>query len=244
MATTFANLKSYVTHYLASSPTSIVTDVATTAGRIVNEAGRYLFDMHQWSWRNRASATIGYTQDQNYADLPSDFGELAAGGLVENGSVYGRTISVGLSTIRRLRESDSNTGNTGNRYYALEYPTQTAVTNAAPNARLALYPTPASTDASAAQLTYRAKWIELSSDTDVPNIQLRYESLLFRLVEAFALEQEQEGRGAIDAVHNSMIFRSLADADGSAQPILGPVVGGQLTSLPTSDIFWTVTQPS
>lgn len=222
--TTFANLKSYVTHYLAGSPATVVTDADTTKGRIVNDAGRLMVNCHDWSWLVRPNAAVNYTSGQNFADLPGDFGRLLS--VAQSSNVSTSLCPTTAENIARMRQWDDTSGTTG--YYALEHQPRAVNTQFQPRPRLALYPTPSSDTASALLVTYRAAWTELVNDADVPNIPDDYDLLLRNFIRAVAYEQDDQREDAVNAVLSSAVFARLAARDGATQANLGDVTGGSL----------------
>lgn len=61
MALTLANLRAYLRHAIGgASASSIVTDAATTETQCVNEAGRFLFSMFPWKFREGASSRLDF----------------------------------------------------------------------------------------------------------------------------------------------------------------------------------------
>lgn len=55
MALTLLELKAVAKHELGGDPEAIYTDADTVKQQIVNEAGRFMVNMHPWSWRLRSA---------------------------------------------------------------------------------------------------------------------------------------------------------------------------------------------
>ena len=63
----------HIRHTLASEDVPSIG-----AYRILNDAGQYMVNMHNWRWCEGAQATLSLTANQDYAWLPEDFREIVA----------------------------------------------------------------------------------------------------------------------------------------------------------------------
>lgn len=63
----------HIRHTLASEDVPSIG-----AYRILNDAGQYMVNMHNWSWCEGAQQTLSLTKDQDYVWLPEDFREIIA----------------------------------------------------------------------------------------------------------------------------------------------------------------------
>ena len=63
----------HIRHTLASEDVPSIG-----AYRILNDAGQYMVNMHNWVWCEGVQATLSLTADQDYVWLPEDFRELIA----------------------------------------------------------------------------------------------------------------------------------------------------------------------
>ncbi len=183
MALTLAEYIAHIEHELGGSPAHELS-----ATQIVNEAGRHLFSMNEWTFRTRPPTTLGLTASQAYIALPSDFDELVAYSPASGKSeVFTLTKAADLAHHRT-----HPVGKAGDYWMALVQPTQVATTSGSPVQRLELWPTPAATVSSVMNIWYRALWTELDSEDDVPNIPLWVEPVFVRTVRAFAIGYHTE----------------------------------------------------
>lgn len=227
MALTLANLRAMAQHILGGAPGTIVTSATATGNLMVNEAGRRLAMSHTWKWLERNPTTLDLTSGQAYIALPTDFAHLIA---CEAAPSLGRCLN--LTTFGGLAEMRARLITTTGAYFAaIVQPTQAAA-NSAPGApRLELWPTPGANVTAAFAIWYRAKWTELSSDTDVANVPLWIEPLLCQMVRAVAKGYEEEDiDDRIDRVLGGGTFAQAIEHDGQIQPDYGPIEGGAVGS--------------
>jgi len=201
---------------------------------VVNDAGRYLVNMHAWTWRHRPSATLDFVADQAYVQCPADFGEMTA---FESATT---SQNVRLASINQILLYRSGTAGTSfNTYAALVWPSQTTSKVPPGRPRFELWPTPASSTAGAINLSYRATWAELDDGDDVANIPLEYTQLLIRMVRAHAVYLISNDDGAIDMVDQSTMAQRLKDRDGRTQGNLGPITYGMDSDEAFQQNTWT-----
>ena len=231
MSITLATLKQHVQHALGGSVASQL-DEAT----IINEAGRYMF-MTPWKFRERSPATITTVADQDYIELPADFGEMIAMNMAD-GLVKSFTFTTFQDLVQRRSTS---TGATNHYWVAVSHPAPSDDGGIVPDARLELYPTPTTGD----QITvaYRAKWDELSNDEDNALIPDYAESALVSAVRAFALGYEEEGlEMRLAEIENGALWIRLKEKDGLIQPDYGPIRGSALSQIrPSYQLPWDST---
>jgi len=219
-ALTLADYRSFVKHALSGDPNVVYTSVNVTKDRIINQAGRHMTLAHPWKYLERPILTMTLTAQQNFMDLPVDFGHLESLD-VTGGSDF--TVSpTTMSYINSVRSESTETFHS--TLYAISWPGQNSRAELQPNPRLEFYP-----DVSAStsfKVHYRAGWSELSESTDVPNIPITFEHLFQKYIRAFAMEQDDEQEQAIDRVDQSSVFRSLVDSQSRISWDHGPVRGG------------------
>jgi hypothetical protein len=201
-------------------------DVRNSGKDIVNQAGRYLADMHAWQSRQAPTVNLSLYADQDWIDIPPGANEVisirATNALVRH---------VQLTTIDKINELRSVlvTG-TLDYWVAFEYPQPSTKKQMAPHGRLALYPTPTADAVDALRATFAFGWRELNDMQDVPNIRPRHEMLLRELIGAVARGFSTKIQGTVtahvDAVEKSNMLGSLKSADGRDQSSLGPMTGG------------------
>lgn len=161
-----------------------------------------------------------------YVNLPADFGLL-----IDIESTNNHTRQVTLTSLGHLETLRGDIVEATLDYFvALEFPTQTSASAAPPQARLSIYPPPASDAAGALSLVYRAGWVELSNPSQVANIPPQFDALLVELVRAFA-----QARGGIsdktlvdllEPIERSALMDRLKRHDGAVQPRIGPLRHG------------------
>lgn len=196
---------------------------------LVNDAGSYLFDMHNWPWAIRDGQKLPLIEGQNYVELPADFQQMIKVTAVDR--LVREVYPVSLGTIDELRGTIAAEGVT-DWYYAIEWPGQFNTGENAPTARLSLYPTPSSDTYAELRIRYRAGWVPLTKMDQAPNIPSDMEPLLIQLVRAFALGymDEQRGQGAVtnrlEPIEQSAMLARLKSRYGTVQGNMGYQRGG------------------
>lgn len=94
----FAAYKRDVLHALGNPDED---DLDISAGEIVNDALLQLVSMHPWRWLQTGEETLSLTEDQNYIELPSDFGTLVSIEYDENWSTT--MIETTWADLQRMR---------------------------------------------------------------------------------------------------------------------------------------------
>lgn len=197
---------------------------------LINDAGEYLFAMHQWPWARRDDYRIKLVAGQPWVDLPDDFQQWISASAVDR--LTHAVHATSLDHIDNLRGGIAVTGVT-DWYVALEYPGQPNHTTNAQGARLAIYPEPTSDDSgSEIRLRYRAGWVPLTDMDQVANIPRGMEMLLIQLVRAFThgYMREQAGKGSVaqqlEAIEQSAMVDRLKRRYGTDQTNYGELRGG------------------
>lgn len=219
-------------------------DTSLSTLTLVNMAGQSLCGMSEWRWLQRAPVDVGVVAAQEYATLPIDFGAMLA--MVPSTGFYG-IVWTDLGEIAGLRAASAQTSANG--------PWRGVVIDSIPSgstlprAQVELYPTPSATSTTAFKLAYRAKWTNLTSDSDYIPIPEWCETLFIRLLQVHA-------RGFMEEDKASLSMR-LAEIKSSAE-LIGAVkqdrarqrdrgaLKGSLSSPNTYDYrsrFTTITGP-
>lgn len=190
-----------------------------TAGEIVNLAGRYLFQLHEWQFLVRQSTTLGVTSDQSYVELPADFDTLVA----INSATFNKAFAlVPYSDLLAYKRSQATYTQT---FAALVWPDQASGNTAPPTGpRLELFPVPTATISGAILLVYNVKWRELTKPDQVPNMPAYMELLFLSVLRAVAagfVDGTLDDR--IEKIKGGALFRTAADKDGSQSPFAGPI---------------------
>lgn len=217
MALTLSNLTDHVTHALGGSVASQLN-----ATQIVNEAGRFLTNCRPWRWRDRAPATVQFTNSQAYALLPTDFGELVSYAPI---STLGSQVLITPQDDLIFKRSLSGTAPAGVYYFSITSPGQANVTSLPGAKRMELWPTPTGLSPNpkdAVQIAYRSLWVELSGNTDEANVPLTFDTLLLACVRSFALGYDEDYAGAvpdrIEKLLQSQLFTMMVEMDGRLHP--------------------------
>jgi len=212
---TFAQLKAEYEHAISGTPDSRIS-----SARGVNDALEYLWTLHRWSWRKKIT-TLDLVADQEYVDLPADFGELVnlygADSLAGTGFQKADLDRVALArTFPTLPAASSF-------LYAIAAASQATAADV-PVQRLELGPTPSESLSDAVVLVYNSLPPELSGDTDVPAVPYGFYSVLRRLVRAIAVSDTVQQAG-----HDWELFsRQIRDyiaADTFSNTTSGGVIG-------------------
>lgn len=191
---------------------------------LVNWSGRHLYDMRGWSSALRASRTAAYVAGQSYATLPADFGELE---YVREGTLAFRVVSP--AEVERMRA------------YGTE-PRVGALVHDGTAWRLELVRTPTASDPDALSVVYRRRWVDLVSDQDQAPIPEWLESLLRRVVSAYARGLEA---GTLDEelarVESSPVYAAAIQRDARGAGVrvaYTPGTGAADQPWPTNPYAW------
>lgn len=146
---------------------------------ILNEAGRYLFDLHEWQFSERPPVTLELTEGQDFVDLPFTFDRLGA--LSVSNTLISDVYEVTMERILFLRGSSLTFP--FHYFVALTYPGQATTREQQGNPRLEIWPQPGS-DSTAGNLviTFSGGWVEIVDNDQVPSIPKNMEWLLIELV--------------------------------------------------------------
>lgn len=201
-------------------------DPRVDAGTIVNEAGRYLFSMYAWKWRVRPPAAVDFVADQQYVDLPPDFGFGEVVNVVMSDTLAFGTVQATVDEIAWYRAQTISSPSY--YYWALVYPSQHDNDSAADRARLEVYPTPDADSTGAMTVTYRAGWKPLADHDAVANVPPAYDRLLRKMTRAFAVDYATGSGRIVEEIERSTELQRLKDADDRIQSDFGPMRGGIL----------------
>lgn len=179
---TFADYKTQVLHALGNPDEA---DLDITAASIVNDALEHIAAMHEWNWLTTGQVSLDITADQDYVELPADFGALVA---LEHSEGWARSmIPTTWQDLLRMRQDVIHDWtwsywyviNTGNVEVGQEDAGLTLAT-------LNLYPTPADDFPGALSMVYRRFLRRLKDDTDRPQWPAYMDRPLSLLARAFA----------------------------------------------------------
>lgn len=205
-------------------------DASIDLTQLVNDAGRYLVQMHDWAFLERPQATLNTVQDQAHLDLPSDFDKMLDVGTTADNDTEGVKV-LPADQFERIKSSEIT--DLLDVYLSLEWPAQASTSVSAPGPRLAIYPTPSTSVTGKYWLNYRAGWIELTTGNAVANIPPAIEHLLIQIVRAFA-RGEATGEGhfdLVDKIESSVMLNRLKATYGLVNPASTEMEGGALQRL-------------
>jgi len=222
MALTLLNLKN---HAQLEGDISSAFDITS----VINDAGRYLLDMHAWNCAVAPPVTLNFLASRTYVELPADFGKpievVMTAGLTSSFSF------TSLANVLRMR-SDSVTQAYQHYFGAVVFPNQAQPTDPPLPPRIELWPTPSSASSAVMTIAYRKRWKNLEQDTDEVNVDESLYSLLRRLVRIFAKAYDSEDTGTLEerleAIEQSTFYLRLKENDGLRQPDYGPTTGGAI----------------
>jgi hypothetical protein len=209
MAQTLSQLEDQVFFALGGEPADQFTKT-----EIVNMAGRHLYSMHQWRFAEREPLTLALLADQDYIELPSDFGSCI--------KLASEDVYLVESPPQKLARIDSAQLISGDSYAAtLVFPARERDARAPRVPRFMLRPTPSDNTADAGTLYWRGGWVELVDSTDTANVPWYAENLLASLVRTFAkgLDEDKPRRRTADRTRSHPGWGHTASAGACRQSI-------------------------
>jgi hypothetical protein len=192
---------------------------------IINDAGRELCNMHSWRFLLRPAASLNLIADQDFVSLPADFGSIIS---VQRANFPNSICLTTVDNVAQLRAL--NTAMTTPYEWQAALSSRQDAAGGAPTDVLELWPTPAVTDPDGITLYYRAKWMELETDTDYAAIPVELETLYGEMVRAFARGYEEEDQETLSErvarIMMGPIYLSAKKSDGRKQRYWGVPRGG------------------
>lgn len=150
--------------------------------------------------------------------LPSDFGQAVS--LVDTNSLTHYAYASSLAEIEELKATDVVALGFA-AWYAIQWEAVTA--NEEPTPILRFYPEPASAQRDRLTLTYRRRWVELTTDADIIGIPSWLEPLYLRIARAVA--SDYDGGTDLDQevakIQAGATFAAAKRRDQTAQRSLG-----------------------
>lgn len=209
-------------------------DASIDLTQLVNDAGRYLIQMHDWVFLDRPQTLLSTTQDQAYIDLPSDFDKLKGIGNTATNDYFPVKI-LPPDLFERVKADDVS--DQLDTYFSLEWPDQTSTTAAQGVPRLAIYPVPSATEANRYWLHYLAGWVELSANTAVANIPVPMEHLLISLIRAYARGEAMSTgpHEELEKIERSTMLQRLKESYGMVNTEPAPMEGGAAQMVGTNN---------
>jgi hypothetical protein len=188
MPYTVTECADFVKLTLGGEPSAVLPTLA-----LVNMAGHHFVSMSKWRFQERRASYLSTVASQTYIAAPTDLGGIVSLAPVNSAGCYKPST---IDEINMLRSSAST--DTGTPYlYALIHTTPSGSTAAVPY--LELYPTPSTSTANALQIVYRARWVELTSDSDYIPFPDFTKTLFIRVLQAHARGFMEEDKASLSA---------------------------------------------
>lgn len=185
-------------------------------------AGQQLYTAHDWRWRRRGPVAIPAVANQQFIDLPPDFGRMvSASGSSSSGT---RFIPVTEQEIDKLREK----GDIGGAIISYALSSRQESATSAPRKVLLVWPTPSNNAQWTMNLRFMGDFPAYTTNADDnkrPPIGPEYENALRLMSRAVAWETENEGVAPDRQLADAEITRLRID-HGLGQPDLSGWVGG------------------
>ena len=180
------------------------------------------------------------------AALPSDFGELVGYDATE--SLVNSLTLTDVAHLNALRTNQIEVSS-WNFWGAIVW--SEPQPDGAPSPILELWPAPASADANALTIFYRARWVDVTNDNTEIRIPWYMEPLFLQVCREFALGYTEYDNATLSArildLQSGPVYGAAVEEDGRVQPDMGVMMGGMILSQPTSVDRWlrtTVQGPS
>jgi len=222
---TFADYKAEVLYALGLESNQDSQLDELKAERIVNDALEFVADLHAWSWLETGQQSLDIVADQDYVELPEDYGAMIG---VEHVDGYSRTmIPTTWPHLLKLRQDSINDwsrsywyvvnlGNveTGEEDAGLSLPT------------LNLYPTPSESVTGGLQIVYRRFLRRMTADTDRPQWPAYMDRFLSLIARGFAKLDHDDDAVSADMQQAQQMLPNLLRRDGERKPSRGVMRGG------------------
>ncbi len=221
MTLTLDQLKKRARQARGGPPSAELTDE-----EVVNDAGNHLYTMHRWKFADRAPVDLNLVANQEWIDLPDDFGQIIRLARGTDSIVLTTPFEMNQRRALGVTTTDS-TGNTFHGTIGLRPDKTVSGRPLAPRTTvLLLQPTPVADGTAAVVMDYRAGWTTLVAPSDPAVVPVYTENLLKALVRAFALGVEEDSlEERLERVQASRIFRTCAAHDGTVQQSWGHISG-------------------
>lgn len=222
---TFADYKGEVLYVLGLEGDEDAQLDEHKSERVVNDAIEFIADLHSWSWLETGQQSLDVVADQDYIELPADFGSLVA---IEHVDGYARVmIPTTWAQLLKMRQDSINDwsrsywyvinlGNveTGQEDAGLSLPT------------LNLYPTPSENVTGGIQIVYRRFLRRLVNDDDRPQWPAYMDRFLSLVARGFARLDHDEEAISPEMAQAQQMLPALLERDGERRPSRGVMRGG------------------
>lgn len=190
---TFGQLKDEARHALGGDP-----DARINLTALVNGACARVYHARPWAFRSKMVENLAATASQGYITLPTDFDQ--PNGIPQVTSSTGGWSRVEIGTpqdILRRRSVSATTG--GTIIVAFGTYTDAMVPN------MLVWPTPAADGIPTFAMTYVRKWVNLTTDNQVPPLPDVFEEVLVQYVRATIKGREDDNYGNELARYDSLL---------------------------------------
>lgn len=225
---TWQDIIDSVAHKLGATP-----DPSMSVYRVINHAGRILFQMHPWRWLG-AVATLDAVAAQPYLVLPADFGTLKQA-VIPAGGLLNELVTITLAEyMDLLKTTTTPTGCVWICWDGWTPPASDALPtppdiNVRPTRRALVYPTPTSNAEWSILCHYRRRWVDVSAasitPTASPPMPTEWDRLFELIVRECAMQLHEE-QPSIDGESIAAELARLKEYEGATPADLGPIRGG------------------
>lgn len=217
MAITVTQCADWIKLTLGGRPDAVLNTL-----ELVNLAGSHFCGMSKWRFLMRKYTLLDTVASQNYVAAPADFGGVITLASVGTSGLYEPSDYVTVATLQ-----NNSTGTGTPHLYAIVDTTPSSSTAAVRH--IALFPVPSATATGAMALVYRAKWADLTSDSDYILFPDYVKALFVRVLMAFARGLQREEQGSLSQrlaeLQTSPEFISAVRQDRAMQSDLGAIEG-------------------
>lgn len=194
---------------------------------LVNRAGAYLCDMHSWTWLVRPGAKLNLVSGNEYVKLPDDFGRMYA---QPKPTTVSTVVSMELTSMEEYLRYRQDYMDGGPHYMGVVVYVKDQDGVFGP--KIQIWPIPLDTTQDAFRMAYLARWVDLTSDTEVLPIPSWLEGFFLEVLFAYAQGYDEHDNGVLSErlalLHASPEFATLKRRDGGVQPFIGRMRGGAM----------------
>ena len=212
---TVQQLAAHVKHALGGElPAALKYDDGGVEGlTLANEAGRALYMMHDWSFRQRPPVNVSFVADQSTYSLPADFDQPHH--IVMDASIYNQ---FSWSTWEQIATMERSTHTSVFQYYGCTVRPEATLGQADATLQLRVWPTPAAALADALSIWYWGNWKELTAAGHKPDIpswmEGAYITLAREIAEGYLNDNPLDRIGRFQM---TPFVKSLMERDGKSQ---------------------------
>jgi hypothetical protein len=219
MALTVTQCADWIRLTLGGTPGAVLPTL-----QLVNMAGRHLCRMTAWRWLEGESVLLDVVADQEWIALPENFSRAISLQTVDGNAAINWITRAELDNHRQSITQATDTG-----LMSAVVVTVAGSGETPPTARLEIHPPRASSATGFLRLTYKAKWADLTGDSNYVPIPDWCEDLYVLILQAYARGFMREEQGTVDirlsALKSGTIFRDAIREDRTKQTEWGRIKG-------------------